>query len=389
MKFNLDPNLEEYATEKQWSYLKAIAEHGSERAAARELGITASLVGRAKHAVLRKATNRGYSPDHNFRHTVPDGQKLRGVSTHYNKDGEVTAQWVKSQEDRERQAEILEEMAEGFAADLPQAHPVLQPSTEGAPELMACYPVGDHHMGMLAWDKETGGDYDLGLSEQLLMGAMNHLIGLAPDCETATIVLLGDFMHYDSFVPETPRGKNQLDADSRFPRMVKFAIRSIRYLIRRALTKHHQVNLIIEIGNHDPASAIFLMSAMESVYELEPRVSVDTSPMHYHYFTHGKVLVGVHHGHGAKMADLPLIMATDRPEAWGASAYRYWWTGHVHHDQTKDYRNVKVESFRILAPSDAWAHQKGYRSMQDMKCIVLHKDFGEVARYTVNPEMLK
>ena len=173
MKFNLDPNLEEYATEKQWSYLKAIAEHGSERAAARELGITASLVGRAKHAVLRKATNRGYSPDHNFRHTVPDGQKLRGVSTHYNKDGEVTAQWVKSQEDRERQAEILEEMAEGFAADLPQAHPVLQPSTEGAPELMACYPVGDHHMGMLAWDKETGGDYDLGLSEQLLMGAMN------------------------------------------------------------------------------------------------------------------------------------------------------------------------------------------------------------------------
>jgi hypothetical protein len=389
MTFVLDPGLRPYATETQWERLQAWERHGTQRSAAAILGIGHAKIERAKNDVNRKAARQGYAPDHDFRHTVPDGQKVRGVSTYYDEEGKVKAQWVKSQEDRERQAEMLEEMAAGFASDLPRAHPVLHPPTDGSDDLMACYPVGDHHMGMLAWDKETGDDYDLSISEQLLMGAINHLVALAPSCQKSTIILLGDFMHYDNFESVTPRSKNQLDADSRFPRMVKFAIRSIRYLIQRALTKHHHVHLIIEIGNHDPASSIFLMQALDNVYEIDPRITVDTSPMHYHYFVHGSVLVGIHHGHGPKMQDLPLIMATDKREEWGTSKFRYWWTGHIHHDQMKDVRGVKVESFRILAPSDAWAHQEGYRAMQDMKCILLHRDFGEVARYTVNPEMLK
>ena len=55
----------------------------------------------------------------------------------------------------------------------------------------------------------------------------------------------------------------------------------------------------------------------------------------------------------------------------------------------KDFTGCKVESFRILAPKDAWAAEKGYRAQQDMKAIILHKDYGEVARHIVNPEMLK
>lgn len=89
------------------------------------------------------------------------------------------------------------------------------------------------------------------------------------------------------------------------------------------------------------------------------------------------------------MKDLPLIMAHDKPEEWGQAKYRYIWTGHIHHDTVVDFHGTKVESFRILAPNDAWAHQKGYRAMQDMKCVILHEEYGEVSRHTVNPEMLK
>ena len=48
----------------------------------------------------------------------------------------------------------------------------------------------------------------------------------------------------------------------------------------------------------------------------------------------------------------------------------------------------RVESFRVLGPNDAWAENKGYRPAQDMKAIVLHREFGEVARHIVNPRML-
>jgi hypothetical protein len=373
----IDWNWERFATAREWEILTTADPEVSKR-----------HVRRVKAAVEAKAALAGYSPDHDMTHEAPPGFNVKGMSTLYDSDGEVKVQWVKTNQNKEQQEIAFRAAIEAFTEDLPRVELIPMPET-GSDQLMACYPVGDHHMGMLAWHRETGEDYDLQIAENLLMGATNHLIQMAPACETCTIVFLGDFMHYDSFTPETPTSRNKLDADSRYPRMVKYAVRSMRYMIQRALTRHQTVNVIVEIGNHDLSSSIFLMECLSNVYEIEPRVNIDTSPMHYHYFTHGKVLVGVHHGHGAKMPQLPLIMATDRPEEWGQAQFRYWWTGHVHHDQTKDYHGTKVESFRILAPNDAWAREKGYRTMQDMKAIILHKEFGEVSRHTVNPEMLK
>jgi hypothetical protein len=161
----------------------------------------------------------------------------------------------------------------------------------------------------------------------------------------------------------------------------------MRYAIEAAAAKHGRVLAIVEIGNHDLASSIFLMEALSNIYENDPRITVDTSPAHYHYFEFGRCLVGTHHGHGPKPDKLPLIMATDRPEEWGRTEHRYWWTGHIHHDTTKDFEGCRVESFRVLPPSDAWATQKGYRSRRDMKSIILHSEYGEVARHTVTPSM--
>lgn len=392
----LDLNLKQYATDLQWKYLEAWGKYGSTRKAAKALDVSSSLISLSLKAVHRKAAKAGYAPDYDLTRPVPDGYMLKGASTYYGMDGEVRGQWIKSQVDKDRQAELFKAMMDGFTEELPRAKAVpLTPSysgTEGctSEHLMACYPIGDHHMGMLAWGIETGESYDMKIAERLLLGAIDHLVDRSPACDVTTIINLGDFMHYDSFEVVTPTSRNALDADSRYPKMVRYAIRSLRYTIERALIRHQHVNVITEIGNHDLSSSIFMMECLHNVYEKEPRVTIDTSPRHYHYFTHGKVLVGTHHGHGVKkLESLPLIMATDMPKEWGEAEFRYIWTGHIHHDTVKDIRGTKVESFRVLPPTDAWAAQKGYRTSRDMKCIMLHKEYGEVARYTVNPQMLE
>ena len=196
-------------------------------------------------------------------------------------------------------------------------------------------------------------------------------------------------MHYDSFEAVTPAHRNLLDADGRFPKMVRAAIKTIRYMISKALAKHKKVHVIIEIGNHDTSSSIFLMECMHNIYEDEPRITIDRSPSHYHYFRFGKCLIGTHHGDKAKFEKLPLIMAADRSTDWGETEFRYWLTGHIHHDSVKEFAGVKCESFRVLAAADAYAANAGYRAGRDMKAIVYHKHFGEVARHTVNPRMLQ
>lgn len=384
-----DENLRQFATDRQWEVLETLWAEGSQRKAAAKLGCAQSLVSGAWKAVRNKASRQGYSPDHDMTRPVPEGFHLKGASTYYDSEGKIRGQWVKSNIDQARQEELFRESVLAMAQDIPPSSPVIAPA-QTLGHLLTVYPVGDQHLGMLAWGKETGGDdYDLTIGETRLCGAMDYLVSRAPESADAAILILGDFMHYDGFAAVTPEHGNLLDADGRYPKMVQAAIRCIRYLIRAALMKHSGVRLIVEIGNHDPSSAIFLMQCFSALYEVEPRVTVDTSPRQFHCFVFGKTLVGTHHGHNVKMDRLPLLFATDWPQEWGATVHRYIHTGHIHKNTLEEVTGASVESHRILAPADAFAAQHGYRSGQGMKAIVYHREFGEVDRHTFNPRMLE
>lgn len=329
-----------------------------------------------------KAVGRGdYDGD------APEGYLIKGRSTYYGPDGQIKGEWLKTTADQMRMEEMLREAVQGMVDRLPKVKPTKGPVSRST-ELLACYNVSDHHFGMLSWHEETGEDYDLDIAERLLVGAFDHLVKSVPPCKQALVTLLGDLLHYDSFRAETPQSGNMLDADGRYPKMVRAAVRSVRYLIKASLKQHESVHVIVERGNHDPSSSIFLMEALANVYEDEPRVTIDTSPSKFHYHRFGKNLIGIHHGDTVKMKDLPLLMADHRAKDWGETEHRFWWTGHVHHDATQEYPGVKCESFRVLAAKDAWHSEHGYRAKRDMKAIVLHQEYGEVARHTFNPAMI-
>ena len=383
-----DEKLKQYATPRQLEVLEAIEKHGSQGKAAKALGIVRGTLFKSVQSVKKRAAKAGYSPEHDMTRTVPDGFLVRGVSTMYDKNGRVAAQWVKSAIDRERQEAIMREAFEAMAETLPRVEPRPVPTLEYDNKLMACYPIGDAHIGMYSWGEETGEDWDLKIAERLHCTAMAHLVESAPNSEEATIINLGDWFHSDNMEGVTTRSGHVLDMDSRYAKMASVGIKIMRQCIESALKKHKRVRVINATGNHDDTTSLMLSICLANVYENEPRVTIETSPSAFHYFRHGKCLVGVHHGHSTKADRLPGVMATDRAKDWGESEFRYWWTGHVHHQSLKDYAGVTVESFRVLAAKDAYAHWGGYRAPRDMKCIVLHSEFGEVARNTVNPQMV-
>ncbi len=391
-----DPLLLEYATDREKELLTAYWDTGNADAAAARCGVGhRSTVHHAFDRVRARAARAGYAPEANHTQLVPPGYRLRGTSTLYAKgSAEPVMQWVKTTHGDEHREEMLREMIAGFCAELPRQLPSAQRAvvaeSGAAVDLCAVYPVGDHHIGMYAWKEEAGADYDLDTAETLLNGAFAFLTAAIPATETAVVILLGDLFHYDSLESVTPASKNLLDSDGRYAKMVRTCIRVVRQSVAAVLVKHPKVHIIVQPGNHDPSSSVMLREAMAAIYENEPRITVDTSPSAYHYWKHGRCLIGVCHGHEPrKLEKLPLIMASDRPEEWGATSHRYWYTGHIHQDRILDIEGVRVESFRILPPSDAWAHTKGYRSGREMKAIVLHKEYGETLRIAFRPEMLE
>ncbi|MDX1379376.1 MAG: hypothetical protein R3307_11040 [Anaerolineales bacterium] len=320
--------------------------------------------------------------------SVPD-LRLTGTSTLYDaQSGEPILVWEKTA--AQNQKEIFEAAAQAFAQKIKPIRPIKLDKRRLDADLLCTYPVGDHHIGMLALAEETGGeDYNIEIAQELLLKSFAHLLGLS-NAGHCLIPFLGDFLHFDGMKPLTPTSDNLLDTGTRFHVMVRTAIRCMRTIIESAARVHETVHVIVAAGNHDLAASIFLRECLANLYDNNPRIIVDTSPSHFHYHAFGKSLIGVHHGHGtkAKLKDLPLIMAVDCPD-WSRCEHRYCYTGHVHSDNVFDIQGCRVESFRILAPGDAWATNSGYRSARDMKSILLHHEFGEVARHTVNPALLQ
>lgn len=320
--------------------------------------------------------------------------KVTGTSTYsvVNKktgDWEARQQWVKTATGASPEA-LVRIIRDTLRTNPPRYDPATFSVPKYAPsDICTVYPVGDHHLGMLSWPEETGADYNVKIGTQLLEKAVAYLLTKATKSSDCLVIFLGDFMHFDSLQAVTPTNMHVLDADSRYPLMARAAIHLMQAVIAACAQHHGRVRVIVEQGNHDPTSAIMLSEALAAYYRTAKGVTVDNAPGVFHYYKWGRNLIGTHHGHSVRdLAKLPLIMAEDRKKEWAATEHRLFLTGHLHKDRVLDGVGCRVESVRILPPTDAWATEMGYRSVRQMQSIQLHKRFGETARFLVKPDMV-
>lgn len=302
--------------------------------------------------------------------------------------GTTKQQWIIEEQTAKQRMEALLQalpsIVEPFAG---MAEPI-RPPQYADEDLMAVYILGDPHLGLQTWAEECGENFDLQIAEHELVTAFRHLVGVAPPAKRAAILNLGDFLHFDNESISTTKGTRQ-DGDTRWPKVMRASIRSTRTMTDLALGKHQDVDDFIIPGNHDKHSAYATALAVEQFYANEPRVTVDTSPDPFKWIEFGKVLIMACHGEEAKAERLMGVMATDRPEAWGRTLYRYIHTGHVHHSSMKELPGCIHETFPTLAPKDRYHHGAGYRAQQTMCVDTYHREFGRINRSIVGVRQLR
>ena len=374
----------EYATKTEKQVITLSLDGKTTNQIAEQTGKAPSTISCCKRRVINRAARQGYSPGHDMKNTVPEGFHVKGVSTCYDNAGNIKQQWVKSQVDKEKQEELLRIIAEELCIDVNGKcqKPTKAPKISNT-DLLAGYPMPEPHFGMFSWGKETGDDYDCTQASNILLSSMEQLVESSPPAETAIISSLGDWFHTDTTSNTTAKAGNQLDVDSRWPRVVGLGVKVFKEMVAMALTKHKKVIIKGVSGNHDPHTSFLLALVLDSYYNNDKRVEVDMSPGSFKFHRFGNNLIGINHGDMAKPADLPLIMATDQNKDWGETKHRVWWTGHIHHLTRKEFTGCTVETFRSVAAKDSWHYQSGYRAGRDAQCIVFHKDRGEVQRITV------
>jgi hypothetical protein len=170
--------------------------------------------------------------------------------------------------------------------------------------------------------------------------------------------------------------------------MVRVAIRALRQVTDLLLDKHEHVHIIHAEGNHDIASSVWLRELFSAFYDNEPRVTVDISADPYYVYQHGRTGLFFHHGHKRNMKTLDNVFVRKFREIYGNVDHAYGHVGHLHHDKIES-NLMTLEQHRTLAAADAYASRHGFMSGRDAKAITYHKEYGEVSRVTVNPDMVK
>lgn len=160
------------------------------------------------------------------------------------------------------------------------------------------------------------------------------------------------------------------------------------------------VKVIMVKGNHDEDKITVLGLWLDRYFKLLNEsnnnfnnVEVDYLRTQRKYIHFGNNIIGFAHGdkEKSKIAQLPLIMATEAKEMWGKTTYRKMYLGDLHHGfeyqflKAKDQPGVEVEYLRSVGTTDTWHQDFGWIGIPKTAYLQLFDEYnGEFIRMKLN-----
>jgi hypothetical protein len=241
----------------------------------------------------------------------------------------------------------------------------------------------DVHIGKLCTSFESGEEYNSQIAVQRVKDGIQGILTKARGFNIDKILFIvgNDILHVDTPKNTTTSGTSQ-DTHLMWYDAFRIAVQLYKDAIEM-LMQIAPVHVQYDPSNHDYTNGFFLANTLEAWFSKAPMISFSASIAHRKYFQYGKNLIGTTHGDGAKMQDLPLLMAQEASEYWHECKHRYFYIHHIHHKMSKDFGSVCVEALRSPSGTDSWHHRNGFEhSPKAIEGYIHHKEHGQIARLT-------
>src|SRR5690606_29055548 len=102
---------------------------------------------------------------------VPEGHVVKGVSALVDGDGRTVQQWVKTTNGPD-DTTLADAVRAAFDDYVPRV--AKRPVTRD--DVVTVIPLPDLHVGLLAWEEETGGNYDMHIARETMRRALIDLV---------------------------------------------------------------------------------------------------------------------------------------------------------------------------------------------------------------------
>jgi hypothetical protein len=358
-------------------YTEAYERLGSFKAVARELDVNESTVRRSIHGRKSRDPAMQGAMDAVGTGLVPS---LAWIKTKATADAPGYSVMLRPAAEP---PEATADRIKAALADLDTIKPVPAPTYTDA-DLCTLYPIADVHVGMRAWAKEVGEDYDTDIASERLKSWIGQCVAASPASHTAIVLDVGDLTHADDQTALTPKSKHSLDVDTRHFRTLDMTVQAMAVCVELALSKHQRVIVRILPGNHNINSYMAIMFALAERFRDNDRVSVQKVPGEFFVYEFGKVMLAAHHGDKAKAERMVHFLADQFAEIWGRTKHRFLFTGHLHHHKSQDIGGVQWEQLRAMTARDAYAVSHAYSARAQLQAITFDRNRGEISRVKVN-----
>lgn len=375
--------LEYCRTPAERKAVEAVLEHGTATLAAEALDRDVTGINHHLRRVRGRAAQAGVKLDEvttrTVRYTDADGNVITERRRSTNKVDPHTRTY-------EAWCEAVEDYCANKIKPLPKTKFAKQPKRN--PDLIDKLVLTDYHLGMLACLEETGDNWDTKIARKQALAFIDEAIERSSNAQTALLNVLGDFLHWDSLIAETPTSRHVVDTDTRYQRLIRVALRLGIDIVRKLLTRYETVHVMICEGNHDLSGSAWLRESLRVFFADEDRVVFVNSDIPYYAMQWGYIMLAAHHGHIKAKQKLPEFFASEPRfrEMWGQCTYCYIDTGHLHHEHRKESGGAYVEQHPTLASRDGYAARGGFISHRGAYVTTYHKERGEDSRIRIVPQ---
>jgi hypothetical protein len=142
------------------------------------------------------------------------------------------------------------------------------------------------------------------------------------------------------------------------------------------IAAEYPVDVLVIPGNHDTERMFYIGDVLSAYFKDNPSVDVQNSGEYRTYYEYGTNMILFTHGDKEKVADLPLIMATEQPEMFARTKYREVHMGHLHKEKVNEYRGIKTRFLPSICPTDEWHKMMGYANQKAGQAFLWNRNSG-------------
>ena len=222
-------------------------------------------------------------------------------------------------------------------------------------------PAIELHLGKMAWNGDTGQDYDKNIATSRFYHILEQTMELQDKekCGTALITIGNDFFNSDTVNATTTKGTPQTN-DLRWKKMFLIGLKLYTEFLETLRGEFDKIDVRLCSGNHDKMSSFYLYLTLQQYFKNDDKIIFSDNYKDYQCYQFGKCAVFFGHGDSNLKRIMQSIPAEFYKE-WGSSIYRELHLGHLHKEVVVDDESGMITR-RIGSPTgtDQWHYEERF-----------------------------